>query len=90
MTVALARTKILPPMMLSMLGTGEQTGDLDAAMDKVAEFYEQEAALRLHQLSVSLGAVAMIFAGVRVATTVGNFYTGYFNKILDQANPDSP
>jgi len=90
MTEALGKTKIIPPMMLSMLGTGEQTGDLDAAMNKVAEFYEQEAALRLHQLSVSLGAVAMIFAGVRVATTVGNFYTGYFNKILDQANPDSP
>ena len=77
-------------MVISMLGTGEQTGSLDMTMDKVAEYYEQESVVRLHQLSVALGAVALIIAGIRVAIVVGNFYTGYFNKMNDMANPDAP
>ena len=87
---SLAATNIFPPMVVSMLGTGEQTGSLDMTMDKVGEYYEQEAAVRLHQLSVTLGAVALIIAGIRVAIVVGNFYTGYFNHMNDMANPDSP
>jgi type IV pilus assembly protein PilC len=86
---ALAATRIFPPMVVSMLGTGEQTGGLDMTMDKVAEYYEQESVVRLHQLSVTLGAAAMIIAGIRVAILVGNFYTGYFDKMNDLANPDS-
>ncbi len=86
---ALVATRIFPPMVVSMLGTGEQTGSLDMTMDKVAEYYEQEAVVRLHQLSVALGAFALIIAGIRVAIVVGNFYTGYFNKLNDMANPDS-
>ena len=87
---ALMATNVFPPMVISMLGTGEQTGGLDATMDKVAEYYEQESAVRLHQLGVTLGVVAMIIAGIRVAIVVGNFYTGYFNKMDDMANPDGP
>ncbi len=88
-TEALQATRIFPPMVISMLGTGEQTGGLDATMDKVADYYEQESVVRLHQLSVTLGAFAMVVAGIRVAMIVGNFYTGYFDKMNDMANPDS-
>lgn len=87
---ALVATRIFPPMVVSMLGTGEQTGSLDMTMDKVAEYYESESIVRLHQLSVALGAVALVIAGIRVAIVVGNFYTGYFDKMNDMANPDSP
>ena len=59
-------------------------------MDKVGEYYEQEAAVRLHQLSVTLGAIALMVAGIRVAIVVVNFYTGYFDHMNDMANPDSP
>ena len=89
-TEALQATRIFPPMVISMLGTGEQTGGLDATMDKVAEYYEQESVVRLHQLSVTLGAFAMIVAGIRVAMIMGNFYSGLYNKMNDMANPDSP
>ena len=89
-TEALQATRIFPPMVISMLGTGEQTGGLDATMDKVAEYYEQESAVRLHQLSVTLGAFAMIVAGIRVGMMVINFYTGYANGLDNLANPDNP
>ena len=87
---SLMATGVFPPMVISMLGTGEQTGGLDTTMDKVAEYYEQESAVRLHQLGVTLGVVAMVIAGIRVAVVAGNFYTGYFNKMNDMANPDGP
>ncbi len=87
---SLMATRAFPPMVVSMLGTGEQTGGLDAIMDKVAEYYEQESVVRLHQLAVSLGAFALIVAGIRVAMVVGSFYTGYFDKMNDMANPDGP
>lgn len=89
-TEALQATRVFPPMVISMLGTGEQTGGLDATMDTVAEYYEQESVLRLHQLSVALGAFAMVIAGIRVAISVGHFYVGYFDKLNDMANPDGP
>ena len=89
-TEALQATRVFPPMVISMLGTGEQTGSLDATMDRVAEYYEQESVLRLHQLSVALGAFAMVIAGIRVAMLMGSFYSGLYNKMNDMANPDSP
>ncbi len=86
---ALVATRIFPPMVVSMLGTGEQTGSLDMTMDKVAEYYEQEAEIRLHQLCVSFGALMTIIVGIRVLMILIQFYTGYFDKMNNMADPDS-
>jgi len=87
---ALVATRIFPPMVVSMLGTGEQTGSLDMTMDKVAEYYEQESAVKLHQLSVFLGALVTMFVGIRVLMVLIAFYTGYFDKMNTMADPDAP
>ncbi len=87
---SLAATRVFPPMVVSMLGTGEQTGGLDAIMDKVAEYYEQEAVVRLHQICVTLRTVATIVVGIRVLLILIAFYGGYFSKMNDMANPDGP
>ena len=90
LTEALQSTRIFPPLVLSMLGTGEQTGSMDMTMDKVAEYYEAESATRLHQLAVALGAFAMMIVGIRVAMVLIKFYTGYFDQMQQYANPDGP
>ncbi len=87
---SLAATRVFPSMVVSMLQTGEQTGGLDMTMDKVAEYYEQESIVRLHQLCVTLRTVAMIIAGIRVLIILVQFYGGYWNKMNDMANPDGP
>lgn len=89
-TEALMASGVFPPMVISMLGTGEQTGSLDQMMDNVAGYYEQEAVVRLHQLGVTLGVIAMIIAGIRVCMTLIAFYTGYYNNLNNMANPDGP
>jgi type IV pilus assembly protein PilC len=85
---ALVATRIFPPMVVSMLGTGEQTGSLDMTMDKVAEYYEQESAVRLHQLCVSLGAIVTVIVGFRILVILIQFYTGYANQMNNMADPD--
>ena len=73
-----------------MLATGEQTGSLDMTMDKVADYYEAESVTRLHQMAVALGAFATMLIGIRVTMVLAKFYTGYFDKMQQYANPDGP
>ncbi len=35
-------TNVFPPMVVQMIGVGEQTGALDAMLNKIADFYEEE------------------------------------------------
>ena len=86
---SLAATRVLPAMAISMLGTGEQTGGLDMTMDKVAEYYEQESVVRLHQLTVTLRTVALILGGIRVTMILISFYGGYASQINDLSSPDN-
>jgi type II secretory pathway component PulF len=86
---SLRDTKVFPPMVMSMLGTGEQTGSLDQTMDKVAEFYEQESVVRLHQASVMLGVIAFLIAAIVVAMDVISFYTGHMSQYNDLLKPDA-
>ena len=39
---ALIRQKVLPDMALNMLAIGEETGEMDKMLSKVADFYEDE------------------------------------------------
>ena len=87
---SLQATRVFPPMMVSMLQTGEQTGGMDTIMDKVAEYYEQESVVRLQQICVTLRTVLLMIAGIRVLMILIAFYGGYFSKMNDMANPDGP
>ncbi len=82
-------TNVFPPMVMSMLGTGEQTGSLDQTMNHVAEYYEQESAVRLHQTSVTVGIIALFIAGIIVAIDVIHFYQGYGSQVNDLLKPDA-
>ncbi len=87
---SLLATRAFPPMVVTMLQTGEQTGGLDMTMDKVAEYYEAESVVRLHQLVVTLRTVALLFIAVRVLMILIAFYGGYANQLNDMSNPDAP
>lgn len=74
---AAVATGAFPPVVLQMLATGEQTGDLDGMMAKVADYLESEAETRAHQngmiLSVSLYLlVALLIASFIVAAWGGS------------------
>lgn len=85
---SLSATRAFPPMVISMLGTGEQTGGLDMTMDKVAEYYEADSVVRLHQLVVTLRTLALIFIAIRVTMILIAVIGGYANQLDNLSSPD--
>ncbi|MFH0899156.1 MAG: type II secretion system F family protein [Pseudomonadota bacterium] len=59
----LAETKVFPPMVVQMIGVGEQTGAMDAMMQKIADFYEDEVDVAVAALTSMLEPLMMVFLG---------------------------
>ena len=73
---ALADSHLVPPIALNMFRTGETTGNLDATLDKVADYYESEGKMKSHQGAVILGVVVFLIVAVMVGVQIVGFYTG--------------
>jgi type II secretory pathway component PulF len=82
-TEAFQSARVFPPMVTSMVATGETTGSLDAMLEKAADYYEGEAGVRLHKSAQVLGVLALLVAAVVVGYEVIKFYSGYFNGLLN-------
>ncbi len=76
LTESFRSTGVFPPMFLSMMGTGETTGGLDVMLDKMAEFYEAESKVRLHQSVTAFSVLSTLAAGAIVGYVVVQFYAG--------------
>ncbi len=87
-TDTFASTGVFPPMVMDMVATGENTGELGFMMDKVAEYYEEEGKLRSHQAGHILGVAVYLGVAIYVAIILIQFYAGYFSTIFGAAgNP---
>lgn len=75
--------RVLPPLALDMLVTGERTGNMPAMMDKIAEFAESEAEVGIHRLTMLLGVLLLIVAGIYIGTQVVGFYLNQYQGLLD-------
>lgn len=74
---AFARTGSLSPIVLDMLRTGEQTGNLDYMMEKVADHLESEAETRAYQYSHVFATVVYLCVAFMVGMAIVRFYAGY-------------
>lgn len=81
----LTASGLLSPIAVQMARTGEQTGSLDAMMEKVSDYLESDADAKAHQLAVFTGVGALILAAVVVAYIVISFYVGHFGQILQNS-----
>ncbi|MCS7190800.1 MAG: type II secretion system F family protein, partial [Fimbriimonadales bacterium] len=81
-TDTFASTGVFPPMVMDMVATGENTGELGFMMDKVAEYYEEEGKLRSHQAGYILGVLVYLGVAIYVAIILIQFYAGYFSAIF--------
>ena len=73
---ALADSALVPPIALNMFRTGETTGNMDATLDKVADYYEAEGKMKSHQSAIILGVVVFLIVAVMVGSQIVGFYTG--------------
>jgi type II secretory pathway component PulF len=74
---AFRRTGVMPPLVLDMLRTGESTGGVDAMMDKVAEYYEQETDVKSGQAVVVLSVGVYLLIALWIASMIIGFWQGY-------------
>ena len=66
LTQAAAQTQFFSPLMLQMLGVGEETGNLDEMLTEVADFYEREVHYDLQKLNDILEPLIIVTLGIMV------------------------
>ena len=67
LTAPLVAMKYFPPMVLSMIKIGEESGSLDFALDKSADFYDQEVETSLQRLAALIEPAVIIVMALVVA-----------------------
>jgi type IV pilus assembly protein PilC len=78
----LAQAPIFPSMVTHMVGVGEETGALDAMLDRIAEFYEEQVEATVKALTSILEPVMIIVIGAIVGFIVISMYMPLF-KVYD-------
>jgi type IV pilus assembly protein PilC len=74
----LKKTKVFPPMVVQMIGVGESTGALDAMLEKIADFYDDEVDAAVTSLTALLEPMLMVFLGVTIGFIVIAMYLPIF------------
>lgn len=80
LTASLARTGCILPMVMDMLATGEKTGSMDAVLNKVATYMDEEADATIHKLGIALFVLMILVAGGIVLYMLVGSYSEYANK----------
>ena len=79
MAEPLMETNVFPPMVVQMIGVGEQTGALDTMLNKIADFYEDEVDVAVAALTSLLEPLMMVFIGGIVGTILIAMYLPIFS-----------
>jgi type IV pilus assembly protein PilC len=83
LSIALGRLKVFPDLAISMLSIGEETGEMDAMLSKVADFYEDEVETTVKALTSMLEPFMIVLVGGIVASILVAMYLPMFS-IFDE------
>jgi type IV pilus assembly protein PilC len=72
---------VIPGLMVQMIEVGEQTGELDGMLKKVASFYDQEVEVTVNNLTALLEPLLTVVMGVGVGMMVISLYLPMFDYI---------
>jgi type IV pilus assembly protein PilC len=79
MAQPLMETNVFPPMVVQMVGVGEQTGALDAMLNKIADFYEEEVDVAVAALTSLIEPALMVGIGGTVGVVLIAMYLPIFS-----------
>jgi type IV pilus assembly protein PilC len=79
LSTALALKRVFPDMMVSMLAIGEETGEMDAMLSKVADFYEDEVSTTIKALTSLIEPVMIVLVGGIVGSILLAMYMPMFS-----------
>jgi type IV pilus assembly protein PilC len=74
-------TGVFPGMVTQMIGVGEQTGAMDAMLQKIADFYEDEVDAAVKDLLTAMEPIMIVVLGVVVGGIVISMYLPLFSLI---------
>lgn len=78
----LERAGVFPSMVTQMVAIGEETGAIDAMLEKIADFYDEEVEAAVHALTSMLEPLMMVLIG----GIVGSIVIGMYLPIFDIVN----
>src|SRR3982075_1445833 len=81
LTEPLRDSEVFPGMVTQMISVGEQTGAMDAMLQKIADFYEEEVDAAVKDLLTALEPIMIVFLGVVVGGVVISMYLPLFTVI---------
>ena len=79
--IPLEEAEIFPPMVAHMVRVGEETGELEKMLSKVADFYEDEVDTSINSLTSIIEPIMMIGVGMMVGIIIISMYLPMF-KLL--------
>ncbi|KOP23361.1 pilus assembly protein PilC [Hapalosiphon sp. MRB220] len=82
-SIALQKEKVFPPMAIQMISIGEETGELDGMLMKIADFYEDEVEQAVKALTSVLEPIMILVLGGMVGTILLSMYLPMF-KVFDK------
>jgi type IV pilus assembly protein PilC len=77
----LIENEIFPPMVSQMVKIGEETGELEKMLSKIADFYEDEVDAAIQTLTSIIEPVMMILVGLMVGVIVISMYLPMFKML---------
>lgn len=81
MAEPLGESGVFPPMVVQMISVGEATGAMDAMLNKIADFYDEEVDDAVGNLTAMMEPLLMVFLG----TTVGGLVVAMYLPIFKLA-----
>lgn len=68
--VSLSKSKVFPPMVCRMIGVGEQTGQLEKMLSKIADFYDEQVDVAVSGLTSMIEPLVIAVLGVVIGGIV--------------------
>ena len=75
---SLKNTKVFPPIMIQLLSTGEETGELDSLLDRTAEYYYKQVNALVERMTTLIEPILILLVGVIIAVMVVITYLPVF------------
>ncbi|TET11017.1 type II secretion system F family protein [Candidatus Aerophobetes bacterium] len=74
----LKKYPVFPPIVVSMIAVGEQTGSLDEMLDKISDFYDREIEVMVDSFASMLEPLLLGVLGITIGIAVVAMYLPYF------------
>lgn len=84
----LEQSRLFPPMVVHMIGVGEESGSLDFMLQKIADFYEAEVEAQLASLTAALEPIMIVTLGFIVGFIVISMFMPFAKVISNLTSGD--